>query len=109
MSIAEVMRPHPITVRPHHTVLTAAAVLLDHGIDAVPVVTAEGEMRGILDEASLVTWLARERPGFRSLDPALGEWRARLGRQHRDEAEGHRAARPPQSARLSRMAAAHTR
>lgn len=58
MSIAEVMRPHPITVRPHHTVLAAAAVLLEHGIDAVPVVTAEGEMRGIVDEASLVLGLS---------------------------------------------------
>jgi CBS domain-containing protein len=58
MSIAEVMRPHPITVRPHHTVRSAAAVLLEHGIDAVPVVTAEGELRGTVDEVALIRSLS---------------------------------------------------
>jgi len=57
-SISSVMRPHPVTVRPHHSVRSAAAVLLDHAIDAAPVVTAEGEMRGVVDEIDLIRGLS---------------------------------------------------
>ena len=60
MSVAEVMRPHPITVRPHHTVRSAAAVLLEHGIDAVPVVTAEGLMTGVVEEVGLLRSLSTD-------------------------------------------------
>lgn len=60
--VSTIMCSHPVTVRPHHSVRSAAAVLLGHGLDAAPVVTAEGEVRGVVDEVELVRGLSDD-PG----------------------------------------------
>lgn len=70
--IRDVMRRHPVTVRPHQPAPAAAALLLDHQVVAVPVVTAEGELRGIVDESQLVRALPMT-PGDDAVPVAVAE------------------------------------
>ena len=60
MLVRDVMRPHPGTARPHHPVRAVAALVLDQQVVAVPVVTAEGELCGIVDETRLVRALTAD-------------------------------------------------
>lgn len=54
MQAADIMTPDVITVRPDTTVREIAERLLANRISAVPVVDAEGKLRGIVSEGDLI-------------------------------------------------------
>lgn len=54
MKARDVMSHPVVTLRPHTSVRTAAAILASRGFTAAPVVTAEGELLGIATESDLV-------------------------------------------------------
>ena len=58
---ADVMTPQPVTVRPTDELADVAAVLLDHGVRAVPVVDGE-RLVGILSRRDVLSFLAQEHP-----------------------------------------------
>jgi len=58
---ADVMTPRPVTVRPTDELADVAAVLLDRGVRAVPVVQGE-RLVGILSRRDILTYIARQRP-----------------------------------------------
>jgi acetoin utilization protein AcuB len=49
----DVMQPEPFTIRPEQTMELAAAVMLRNRITAMPVVTAEGELVGIISQGDV--------------------------------------------------------
>jgi CBS domain-containing protein len=51
----DIMTKNPITVTPELDISAAAAILLDNGINGVPVVDTEGSLRGILCQSDLVS------------------------------------------------------
>ncbi len=51
-----------ITVRPETGIKTAAALLVEHGISALPVVDSTGRLVGIISEADLISIEARPDP-----------------------------------------------
>ncbi|WP_270937488.1 CBS domain-containing protein [Falsiroseomonas oryzae] len=74
----DLMTPDVITVPPETPVLAMARLLADRGISAVPVVDAEGQVRGIVTEADLIRRLAGE-------EDKHGGWLASLfANQERD-------------------------
>ena len=54
MQVRDVMSSPAVSVRPHVPVGGAAALLVTHGFTAVPVVDAEGRLRGLVTEADLM-------------------------------------------------------
>ena len=54
MNAAQVMTCQPVTAGPTMSVRDVAKLLLEHGISAVPVVDASGELLGIVSEGDLV-------------------------------------------------------
>ncbi len=63
----DLMTPDVVTVPPATPVLAVARLLAERGISAVPVVEADGKLRGIVTEADLIRRLAGEaegRPGW---------------------------------------------
>lgn len=54
MQVHDVMSNPVISIRPHVTVETAAALLASHGFAAAPVVDAEGRLHGLVSEATLL-------------------------------------------------------
>jgi|SRR5690348_1117101 len=58
---AEVMTPQPVTVRPTDELADVAAVLLDRGVRAVPVVDDE-RLVGILSRHDVLVAIAQELP-----------------------------------------------
>jgi CBS domain-containing protein len=58
---ADVMTPQPVTVRPTDELADVAAVLLDRGVRAVPVVEGE-RLVGILSRHDILSIIARRRP-----------------------------------------------
>jgi CBS domain-containing protein len=54
VQVRDVMSSPVISVRPHVPVGGAAALLVSHGFTAVPVVDAEGRLRGLVTEAELM-------------------------------------------------------
>lgn len=59
LSVTEVMSSPAITVSPDTTVEEAIRVLVDSGIEGAPVVNAEGELVGLLDDSDLIISEAR--------------------------------------------------
>jgi len=55
------MTPRPVTVRPTDDLADVAAVLLDRGVCAVPVVDGE-RLVGIVSRRDILTSIARQRP-----------------------------------------------
>src|SRR3954471_17830479 len=53
------MTTEPITVRPDDGVESAMRVLVDHGIDAAPVVDADGMVVGMLSNSDLIVQESR--------------------------------------------------
>ncbi len=53
-TVAEVMRPHPVTVRPETPLSTAIAEMLTRHINCLPVVDGEGRVCGILTSTDLL-------------------------------------------------------
>jgi CBS domain-containing protein len=62
MRICEVMSSPVVTVQPDTQVKNVAATLVEHGINAVPVVDDGDRLIGIVSEADLLTIEARHRP-----------------------------------------------
>ncbi len=58
-TVGEVMSSPPVTVRPIWTVAGAAALMLDKGVNRLPVTRAAGELIGILTRADVVRAFAR--------------------------------------------------
>ena len=50
-----IMTKNPVTVTPELDISAAAAILLDNGINGVPVVDTKGSLRGILCQSDLVS------------------------------------------------------
>jgi CBS domain-containing protein len=55
MRICEVMSSPVVTVQPDTQLKNVAATLVEHGINAVPVVDAGDRLVGIISEADLLT------------------------------------------------------
>jgi CBS domain-containing protein len=64
---ADVMTPHPVTVRPTDELADVAALLLDHGVRAAPVVES-GRLVGIVSRRDILTSIARQRPAHARRD-----------------------------------------
>ena len=58
---ADMMTPQPVTVRPTDELAEVAAVLLDRGVRAVPVVDGE-RLVGILSRRDVLSLIAKEAP-----------------------------------------------
>jgi CBS domain-containing protein len=61
LTAADVMTPRPVTVRPTDELADVAAVLLDRGIRAVPVVEDQ-RLVGIISRHDILSYIARQRP-----------------------------------------------
>lgn len=59
LPVTEVMSSPAITVSPDTTVEEAIRVLVDNGIEGAPVVNAEGQLVGLLDDDDLIVSEAR--------------------------------------------------
>jgi CBS domain-containing protein len=70
MRIREVMTSPVITVRPDARLKDVAALLVEHGVNSVPVVDAGDRLVGIVSEADLLPLEAG--PGPRAAAPAAG-------------------------------------
>lgn len=62
VKVAAVMTASVITVRPDAPVKEAARLLVEHGISALPVVDATGNLVGIVSEADLIPFETRPDP-----------------------------------------------
>lgn len=62
MKVAEIMTRPVITVTPETGIKTAAGLLVQHGISALPVVDDKGELVGIVSEADLLPIETRPDP-----------------------------------------------
>lgn len=65
MRVRDVMSRTVVTVRPHDSIRKAAALLVERGFTALPVVGHDGDLVGIVTEADLI-------PGRLPHDPRLG-------------------------------------
>ena len=61
VTAADVMTPRPVTVRPTDELADVAAVLLDRGVRAVPVVEGQ-RLVGIISRHDILSYSARQRP-----------------------------------------------
>ena len=61
VTAADVMTPRPVTVRPTDDLADVAAVLLDRGVRAVPVVEGQ-RLVGIISRRDILGYIARQRP-----------------------------------------------
>ncbi len=60
-TVADIMTPDPLTVRPETPIQEAIRLLADNRISGLPVVTSAGELVGILSEGDLM-WQATGAP-----------------------------------------------
>lgn len=60
LTARDLMTPDVVTVPPETPVLAVARLLSERGISAVPVLDAQGQLRGIVTEADLIRRLAGE-------------------------------------------------
>jgi CBS domain-containing protein len=74
MKVAEIMTRPVITVTPETGIKTAAGLLVQHGISALPVVDDKGELVGIVSEADLLPIETRPDPRSQAmpLPPTAG-------------------------------------
>jgi CBS domain-containing protein len=74
VKVTEIMSRPVITVLPETSVKDAAALLVQHGISALPVVDGAGDLIGIVSEADLVSIEARPDPRSQAtpLPPTAG-------------------------------------
>jgi CBS domain-containing protein len=61
VTAADVMTPRPLTVRPTDELATVAALLLDRGVRAVPVVEGQ-KLVGIVSRRDILSHIARQQP-----------------------------------------------
>ena len=55
MQALDVMSHPVVSLRPHLRTRAAAAVLVSHGFTSAPVVTAEGELVGVVERSLRIT------------------------------------------------------
>lgn len=53
-TVAEVMTPSPITVKPETPLKEAIALLVEHKISGMPVINDDGELVGVISESDLM-------------------------------------------------------
>ena len=51
----DIMTPNPVTVRPEIDILQAARLLLEKGYNGLPVVDAQGVLKGVLCQSDLIS------------------------------------------------------
>lgn len=75
MKVTEIMSQPVITVTPETGIKTAAELLVEHGISALPVVDSTGGLVGIVSEADLILIEARPDPRSQAtpLAPTAGK------------------------------------
>lgn len=59
VSVRDVMSTHVVTVTPGTPVVRAAALMVTHGVNRLPVVDADGRVRGILSRDDVIAAVAR--------------------------------------------------
>lgn len=74
MKVTEIMSQPVVTVTPGTGIKTAAQLLVEHGISALPVVDSAGQLVGIVSEADLIPIEARPDPRSQAtpLGPTAG-------------------------------------
>lgn len=74
MKVTEIMSQPVVTVTPGTGIKTAAELLVEHGISALPVVDSAGQLVGIVSEADLIPIEARPDPRSQAtpLGPTAG-------------------------------------
>lgn len=55
--IGEVMTPNPVTCRAEDSVATVAGLMLEHGIDSIPVTGLGEELKGLITTSDMVALL----------------------------------------------------
>lgn len=80
MKVTEIMSQPVITVTPETGIKTAAELLVDHGISALPVVDSTGRLVGIVSEADLISIEVRPDPRSQAtpLAPTAGSTARRV-------------------------------
>src|SRR5687767_3823774 len=69
MLVFEVMTQEPVTVRPDTRIKTALALLAEHRVTALPVVTTAGKVCGVVSEADLIRELLPRDPRAYEIPP----------------------------------------
>jgi CBS domain-containing protein len=72
MLVRELMTRHPVTVRPQTTVKAALRLLDENNVTMLPVVAADGRVRGVVSEADLIRDLVHRDPRLQELEPGTG-------------------------------------
>jgi CBS domain-containing protein len=60
LEVREVMTANPITIKPDAIVGEAASLMLNNRISGLPVVTAQGEIAGVITESDIFRMVAHE-------------------------------------------------
>lgn len=60
LEVREVMTQNPITIKPDAIIGEAASLMLNNRISGLPVVTAQGEIAGIITESDIFRMVAHE-------------------------------------------------
>jgi CBS domain-containing protein len=69
LQVGEVMRPHPVAVRPEADLFTLAAIFMQHGFRHLPVVAA-GTLQGVISRRDVLKGLLDDYAAWRRQDPA---------------------------------------
>lgn len=70
LQVGEVMRTHPVAVRPEADVFTLAAIFMQHGFRHLPVVAAN-MLQGMVSRRDVLAALLEHYRSWRMQDPAL--------------------------------------
>jgi CBS domain-containing protein len=68
LEVSDVMRPHPVAVRPDADIYTLAAIFMQHGFRHVPVVSA-GMLLGVVSRRDVLAALVIDYRRWSRLDP----------------------------------------
>lgn len=69
LRIAEIMRPHPVCVRPETDVFTLAAIFMQHGFRHLPVVTGTNVLEGMVSRRDVLAALLKHYESWRLRKP----------------------------------------
>jgi CBS domain-containing protein len=83
--VIEVMTEQVLTLRPEQTIEEAVAVLAEHDISGAPVIDADGNLVGLLDDTDLI--LSEARLHAPTTIEILGAYLTLPGERHRFEEE----------------------
>lgn len=79
MRASEFMTPRPITIDENATAADAARLMIDHRIDCLPVVDANGDLRGIVTSSDYATKEAAVPFSVMSAPQVFGRWLTESG------------------------------